>query len=349
MGEYILGCGVPNRAPVDILYAFAKLSGLNPMASICMSGLQRGGIREMEIREPITEIPYGFAIVWLSLTEKLVYEIDMEFDLEFRSRLFDYFKNGFKNRQGKSATYTHLNISFFPGGNASIHLLSSNRVICTDFFMQGKVSSEYDYGFLREFGPGASEKSMDDYINLYYNSSQKEYFDSTRKFVMEEAMPNKLWKRYYTRYDYCIDFVFEAPDSQLYFWSPKFSNAESFSCQAGINDGIIIKTPAALCSLNLWWQNGQYRYTSYFNFREGEILPLFETAFAENPNQRGVLSLKVGKYNNSFEITLCLGDKNYELLSTEIRVFRDSLSDLKGESELIYMNYEENKNYFPGM
>jgi hypothetical protein len=57
----------------------------------------------------------------------------------------------------------------------------------------------------------------------------------------------------------------------------------------------------------------------------------------------------VSKYNNLFEISLTVNGKKYLFEKTEIRVFRDPLSDLSGESELVYKNYEgENKNVFIG-
>ena len=41
--------------------------------------------------------------------------------------------------------------------------------------------------------------------------------------------------------------------------------------------------------------------------------------------------------------------QKYLFEKAEIRVFRDPLSDLSGESELVYKNYEgENKNVFIG-
>ncbi|MEE1063951.1 MAG: hypothetical protein UH071_09825 [Paludibacteraceae bacterium] len=111
-----------------------------------------------------------------------------------------------------------------------------------------------------------------------------------------------------------------------------------------------IKRPATICSMNLWWQNGRYRYTSYFYFNEEVMLSLFEKAFADHPDQQGELLVHVGKYNNTFELSLCLNGEVYQIKQTEIRAFRDLLSDLDGDSELIYKNYEENhKNEFKGL
>lgn len=350
MSEFccVPGCGTPFIAPINILYAFAKVTGEEPLVPISMVGWQNGAINDMEVGEEISDTPIGVALVWLSVTEKKVYDIDVEFSSQFKDLLADYIKRGFKNRKGEKVTYTNFHVSLYPGGIARFHLLSSVKVKCLDFSFRGTLTSEFDYAYLTQYSSDQEVTSIEEYCNRYFDDDEE--LLQKAELVNKQALPNNLWYEYYARYDYEICFVFEDSNCNLIFWAPKFSNAESFSCQNGVNNDIIIENPATLCTLNLWWQNNQYRYTAYFYFNEDEVLPLFEKGFTEHPNQHGVFRIQVGKYNNSFELSLCLGNEMYPLVKTEIRVFRDKLSDLMGESELIYKNYEGNHlNKFVGL
>lgn len=349
--ECVLGLGTPYVAPVNNLLAIVKVSnGDTPVVPVCMEGWQRGSINDIETGEPIREFPQGFASVWISLTERKVYEYLADFSNEMIETANQMIEKGFKNRRGEDVTFTNFKASLFPNGMVRFHLLSSCKVQCLNSVFQGAETSAYNEVFLSQFGPNPVFRSIDEYCNIYYDSSDKDNLIEAAKFVNDEAIPANLWVRYYTRFDYNIRFSFEDPNSSLLFYAPKFSNSESYSCQWGVNNDVIIKHPSTLCSFKLWWRNSQFQYTSFFFFKEEEILPLFESKFADHPNQEAEFLVQIGKYNNSFEIDLCFGDEKFPLLQTEIRVYRDPISDLRGESELYYENYEGNcQNRFRGL
>lgn len=353
MTEYVFGVGTPYQAPIDVLFAISKVSDPDdPYVPMCMSGWQHGAIVDIETGDPIYEFPKGFAAVWISLTERKVYEVDVDFSNPMIDSVTKMFQKGLKNRRGEVVPYSHFKASLYPGGVVRFHLLANDKIVSLDYSFPGKFTSEYDDAYLNSFGSNSSIRTIDDYCGIYYKSNPKgkNNIISQAEYVNKIGLPETIWDRYYTRYNYKIRFSFENPQSYLYFWSPKFSNSERFSCQSGVNDDVIIKRPATICSMNLWWQNSQYRYTSYFYFNEEEMLSLFEKAFADHPDQQGDLLVHVGKYNNTFELSLCLNGEVYQIKQTEIRAFRDLLSDLDGDSELIYKNYEENhKNEFKGL
>lgn len=343
----VLGCSTPLIAPVNILYAFALLAGEGPFP-ISMVGWQNGAINDMEVGEEVLDMPLGIALVWLSVTEHKVYNLDVNFSPEFKKYISNCIKTGFRNRRGKNVTYTNFHVSMYPGGMVRFHLLSSIKIKCLDFSLCGDLTTKFDYAFLEQLPLSQNIVSIEERCKKYFQNDEE--LLKNAEFVKRQALPNNLWERYYDRFDYDIRFVFDDSDSYLFFWAPKFSNAESFSCQSGVNDDVVIKNPSTLCSLNLWWQNAQYRYTAYFYFKEEEILLLFEKRFRENHGQHGQFLIHVGKYNNSFEISLYFENGIYPLRETEIRVFRDPLSDLLSDSELIYKNYEgDHVNKFVGL
>ncbi len=374
MKECLLGIATPRKAPVDILFAIAKMSDTeDPYFPICMRGWQCGGIVDLESGDPVYECPNGITAVWVSLTERKVYEIDVDFSKVLKEKITRTFQKGFKNKRGETVTYTHLKFSFFPGGIVKLHLLASSKIVSLDYTFQGKETSDYNDDFLTRFGENSVIRSIDDYCDIYYedeaddvdeddntddevNVGDVEYdvfednLHDDAGFVNELALPSKLWETYYTRFDYRIRFVFDDSESSLYFWSPKFTNSESFSCMRGVNDNVIVKRPSIITSLNLWWRNEDCQYTSFLYFKENEILPLFEKAFNENPNKNGELIIKIYEYNNSFDISLVFGHERYPIRNTEIRVFCDDLEDFSEDCELIYKNYEGNhKNHFSGL
>ncbi len=372
MEECFLGVGTPYKAPVDVLFAIAKMSDTeDPYTPMCMSGWQNGAIADLEMGDPINGFPNGFAAVWLSLTERKVYEIDVDFSDAMKDHVVKTMQKGFKNRRGKTVSYTHFKVSLFPNGMVKLHLLSNGKILSLDYVIQGTETLNYNNAFLEQFGKDSKVSSVNDYCDIYYRTEEPEdkpeelenkedtpedsektevCLHQMADFVNQEALPNKLWERYFTRYDYSIRFDFESPDSFLYFWSPKFSNAESFSCQCGVNDKVFIKHPAAICSLNFKWRDEFHRYNAFFYFNEDEILPIFENAFASHPYQSGELIIKVSKYNNFFKFDLRIGEDLYPLYKTEIRVFREFYDELSEDSKLIYKNYEGNhNNHFNGL
>ena len=352
MKDFVYGVGTPYQAPVDLLFAIAKVADTEaPYIPMCMSGWQHGAIADMESGDSFYELPNGFAAVWLSLTEKKVYEIDVDFSLQQKERLDKALRRGFVNKQGEKVTYTHFKVSFFPGGVVRIHLLGRNKILSMDDVFQGTETTGYDGGFLNQFGDHSKIRTIHDYCDIYERSGENgEALKKSAEFVTQIALPDGLWDRYYTRYDYDIRFAFENPKSYLYAWTSKFTDSESYSCLSGVNDPVNIGKLATMCSLNLWWRDDMFQYTSFFYFDEKEILPLFEKAFASHPEEKGELLVQVGKYNNSFELSLSIGHVRYLLKHTEIRVFRNLMTNQLGDGELFYKNYEgDHQNSFNGL
>ena len=347
-----LGIGLPKEATIDLLFAEVKIKPSDNGVWMCMPGWYGGSIDNMERYSSVSKCPKSFRCVWAALTEKKVYEVDVEFPAEMTEKITHDMEEGFVNKFGERTTYTYFKAALFPGGVVRFHLLSSGKIESLDYSFQGKFTSEYDNDFLTQVYSHPSDHNIDDYHNIYYkslfNDEPDKRMQAKAEYVNNIGLPNKVWDRYYTRYNYKIRFSFEDPESYLYFWSPKFTNAEKFSCQSGVNDDIVIQQPATICSMNMWFQDKEYRYTSYFYFNEEEMLPLFEKAFADHPDQEGELHVRVN--DTSVEVSLNFGEEKYQIQKTEIRVFRDPLSNLRGESELIYKNYEgDHKNEFKGL
>ena len=349
-----LGVGLPKEAPIRLLFAEVKTKPSDYGVWMCMPGWYCGTIDNMERYSSIPKCPKSFKCVWAALTGKKVYEVNVEFPAEMIEKITHDMEEGFVNKFGERTTYSYFKVALFPGGIARFHLLSSGKIESLDYSFQGKFTSEYDNDFLTQVYIHPSDHNIDDFHNIYYKPfDENDPNDNTSilpeaEYVNNVGLPNRIWDRYYTRYNYRIRFSFEDPESYLYFWSPKFTNAEKFSCQSGVNDDIVIQQPATICSMNMWFQDKEYRYTSYFYFNEEEMLPLFEKAFADHPDQEGELHVRVN--DTSVEVSLNFGEEKYQIQKTEIRVFRDPLSNLRGESELIYKNYEgEHKNEFKGL
>ena len=349
-----LGVGLPKEAPISLLFAEVKTKPSDYGVWMCMPGWYNGAIDNMERYSSVPKCPKMFKVVWAALTEKKVYEVDVEFPAEMIEKITHDMDEGFVDKFGERTTYSYFKAALFPGGVVRFHLLSSGKIESLDYSFQGKFTSEYDNDFLTQVYIHPSDHNIDDFHNIYYKPfDENDPNDNTSilpeaEYVNNVGLPNKVWDRYYTRYNYKIRFSFEDPESYLYFWSPKFTNAEKFSCQSGVNDDIVIQHPATICSMNMWFQDKEYRYTSYFYFNEEEMLPLFEKAFASHPDQEGELHVRVN--DTSVELSLNFGEEKYQIQKTEIRVFRDPLSNLRGESELIYKNYEgDHKNEFKGL
>lgn len=344
-----LGVGVPMEAPVSVLFAIVKeMKSSDFPTQMCSAGWFRGTISDMEHNNFSSQYPQGFYGVWAALTERKVYELDANFPEEMKEQVKREIENGFINRNGEKTTYTHFKAAILPGGLVKFYLMSTSKTHCLDYPFQAAITSKYDNEFLYRIWDNPSEHKIEEYHDVYY--AGKDNITPNAYYVNTVALPNRIWEKYYERYDYGIRFEFENPDCHLDFWAPKFSNAEHFGCQSGVNDDVIIKNPAILCSMNLWWKDSQYLYTSLIYFNENEMLSLFEKAFNSHPAQHGELCVIVGEENKTMELSLNIGKEKYPLKEVEIRVFRDLLSNPHGESELVYKNYKnDHRNWFKGL
>lgn len=334
-----IGLGVPKEAPISVLDARLKVDSLKSVPLLWVDGWFQGSIIDMEFNNGVPDFPLGFSGVWAALTEKQVYELDVLFPEEMVETAVRNIKEGFVDRHGNRTTYSHLKAAIFPEGIVRFYLMSSGKTQCLDYSFQGTPTSKYDGEFLHRISNNPWELTIEKYHNIYYEGGG---IGPSAEYVNNVALPNRIWEKYYKRYDYKINFVFENPDSRLDFWATRFSNAEHFGCQNGVNECVVIENPAILCSMYLWWKDRSYLYISNLYFNENEMLSTFEKAFDLHSGQHGELCVVVGKDNKKMELSLNIGEEKYPLKEVEFDVTRGS--------ELVCKNYKKyRRNCFKGL
>lgn len=277
---------------------------------------------------------------WVSFSEKKVYSLYAELPVDQIKALFE---TGFEIRymSGKvtKEKYKTIDLCLLPGGKVILYVKMGNHRIALDWQAQAEETHEYDDYITKTNG----DHSMEEYYD-YTLSNNADWM------VVEEDVPFGLWDKYIELFKYYVQMNYENEDGVVTkMLAPNFTNGESWSVGNYDPRNYMDKMFSRPKDLEILWEDKKYRYTAYFYFNEEEVIRIFDEAFGDDRTQYGALEIFVSKYNNLFEISLCAGDKKIVFEKTEIRVFRDLLTDLDGESERIYKNYDgDHTNYFRG-
>ncbi|MBR5973541.1 MAG: DUF2931 family protein [Paludibacteraceae bacterium] len=323
---------------IDVSYFFEDGSKLCVFGSAFTNlGLSKWGCFNDYGKDWKINLPTEVGAKWISYAEKKAYIIYTELPIE---QIKYNFENGYEGytREGKpeKGMYKSINLCLLPKGEVGLYLKGSSRTILLDWSAKGEESQDYEL-----FRSGKnSAKTLEEHISNTIKLNPE--------LDIKEALSLDLIHKYFERFNYKIKVDFEDKKSIMKWHTCDFSNAEH-TIAYNKDEEQSIKYPSRMKYFkNIWDCNG-YQYTAYFYFNEDEMLRVFDEAYGDDRMQKGELNIFVSKYNNLFEISLNVGGESHVLKKTEIRVFRDPLSDLNGESELMYKNYEnDHQNIFKG-
>ena len=331
----------PKKNPVereDVCYFFENGSSLSVFGSTLMgSGMGWSKCDADYGPDWKVELPTAVGAKWISFAERKAYVVYEDLPVDQLKTLFE---NGYESfdedGNPERGEYKELCLCLLPGGEVVLFVCGDKRKILLDWSAQGEWTQNFDL-FDHE---GSKSKTLEEYIE---NDIKSNPFLNVPQVVTPE-----LLHKYFERFNYKIKVRFEDDKSSMWWFNYEYSNSE-VSIAYFRDEDSSIKYPSRMKYFRTIWRVNDYQYIAYFYFNEEEVIRVFDEAYGDDRKQSGVLDIFVSKYNNLFEISLTVNGKKYLFEKTEIRVFRDPLSDLSGESELVYKNYEgENKNVFIG-
>lgn len=364
-----LRLAAPRFFPVcaDWFYVkYDKNSAVTNGTVFCACGLgedQHQGFAE------IRHCPTGVDLVWASVMERKWYTGDFEFSEEEMALIDSLFRNGFvgydynfiKNPKPQQLTYEMFSVCCLPGGAVRFYMIGRCKTICLDIVFHAEETHEMDDVIIH--GPSVNRHpdinfydSVSDYFddNLYEGKHAKtleelkeEENDMYEAIAYHRAngVPYGLWNRYFRRYNYKINVVFEDKETKLYHEDCKFANGERFMLYTAINPSNTIDRPSPVKELYIQWISKEYYYDARFYFNEEETLNRFENLLSESGNY--TLEIRISKYNNYFEIVLKDDKDLYTFESVEIVAFRSV--GYYGTNEKVYSNCDyDHQNSFIG-
>ncbi len=276
-------------------------------------------------------LPTRISAQWASFSERKVYSLYADLPTD---QLKEWFERGYEIRDSdgkmKKENFKTIDLCLLPGGKAILYVKRGDHRVLMNWEAQAEETHDYD----DEIMETNHEKSVSDYFDFTINSNSD-------WMVVEKNIPFGLWDKYIERFMYYVKMNYENGDSVVTkSLKPSYTNGEAWYVPNYDPRNDMDKMFARPNDMRIIWKDNQYQYTAFFYFNEEETLRLFDEAFGDNRTQHGELEIFVSKYNNLFEISLCVGDKKLVFEKTEIRVFRDPLTDLDGDSERIYKNYD---------
>ncbi len=369
--EWILSLSAPMLFPVCADWFYVKYDKDNAITSgttFCACGL---GNDEHSISGEVKSCPTGVDIVWASLMERKWYVGDFNFTQGEKAMIDSLFRNGFvgydykfiSNTKPQNLTYEMLSVCCLPGGDVRFYLIGRCRTICLDILYHAEETHDMDDIIIH--GPRDNRHpditlldSVDDYFddflfegNYHKTLEELEADDEDMyeaiAYHREKGVPYGLWNRYFRRYNYKINIMFEDEESTLYHEECHFTNGENYRFYSSINPTNVIENPSPVRQIYIQWISKEYYYDAKFFFNEEETLNKFENLLSEDDGGNVTLEIKIGKYNNKFDIVLKKDKEAYVFESVEIVSFRSE--GYYGKNDKVFSNCEyDHKNEFIG-
>ena len=335
----------PRNYPVELLSCKVgfgdKGESIPVLGSFPRLGIGRRGAGGVDLNafdiERGLPIPNSLDILWASYTEKKFYKANVKFSEDLQYRILELFREGYYGVKEKQRfRYNNFVITLLPEGKIWLYLDGSHRYVRLDYTLQAEeVSVELsDYVETRH-------KTMDDFC-----TGRLSDYPKAIENLSKNGIPKGLWDTYAERFPYDIKIEFE--NEQTVF-DPDYgyycSNGEMF----GSLDDVKPYPMARLKHLIMAWSVADTVYTGHLFFNEYEVIHKYPEAFGNtsNPNIRGEFLINVSKYNNWFDISLRVGERECKFEKTQIHVFKVTPENKEDDDHLFYWNYrgEEVKKY----
>lgn len=328
----------PYNYPVELLSCKVgfgdKGKSIPVLGSFPRLGIGRRGAGGVDLNafdiESGLPIPNSLDILWASYTEKKFYKANVKFSEELQYRMLELFREGYYGVKEKQRfRYNNLVITLLPEGKIWLYLDGSHRYVRLDYTLQAEEVSVKlsDYVDTRH-------KTMDEFCTGRLSDYPKA-IDNLSK----NGIPKGLWDTYAERFPYDIKVEFE--NEQTVF-DPDYgyycSNGEMF----GSLDDVKPYPMARLKHLIMAWSVTDTVYLGHLYFNEYEVIHKYPEAFdnTSNPNIRGEFLINVSKYNNWFDISLRVGERECKFEKTQIHVFKRGVNQPKKEAVIYYNNHQ---------
>lgn len=329
----------PRNYPVELLSCKVgfgdKGESIPVLGSFPRLGIGRRGAGGVDLNafdiERGLPIPNSLDILWVSYTEKKFYKANVTFSEELQYRMLELFREGYYGVKEKQRfRYNNLVITLLPEGKIWLYLDGSHRYVRLDYTLQAKEVSV----------------KLSDYVDTRHKTMEEfctgrlsDYPKAIENFS-KNGIPKGLWDTYAERFPYDIKIEFE--NEQTVF-DPDYgyycSNGEMF----GSLDDVKYHPMARIKHLIMAWSVTDTVYLGHLYFNENEVINKFPEAFANpsNPNLRGEFLINVSKYNNWFDISLRVGERECKFEKTQIHVFKRGVNQSSKEAVIYYNNHRD--------
>ena len=286
-------------------------------------------------------LPRYIEALWISYAENQVYYLYEELPYDEIERLFaegyDFYED--RNSEPKKVNFDVINLCFLPEGKVALYLNGTTRTILLDWSAQGKATDEFNDEICEEH---EIIPPFDGYVDRTLKTNP--HIEVEREIPMGEVLD-----KYFEKYTYEICFEFEKESTPMFWAKEEYANGEEL-CSRNRTKVTSIQRPARLKYYELSWYAGGYEYFGELWFQEEEMLHLFDEAYGKDRMQEGVLLIAYSEENESFEVTLQVGGKEYAFEKTEVWIskIQEALeTDGKAQRERVFKNFEgDNRNAF---
>lgn len=247
-------------------------------------------------------MPYKLNLVWLSLTEKKIYEVDAELpkkEMEDKWNLTD--DNG-------DPLFSHIVIGMAPYGQVAIWLNGYKKSIIIDWIQGEETTVE-----LSDFLPYYSGQKIEDYCDSIIGKNQK----TNNQYHKVELPLRHLFDKYMQQFTYRYLVVFEHWDRREKTWQI-IENKEKRPVYKYIEDSLYdgthdkIHNEGLTCyhqagkpkKLIVKWNINRTEYTASFWLNDEDICFIFDRFYGAHPETKADFMIRIDAEQNKYELAL---------------------------------------------
>ena len=289
-----------------------------------------------------TSLPKYLDLRWFSLVDKELYSLEAKLPLkqiwELFSKEYDdllgWDENG-KPVIGK-VRLDVLDLCILPYGKVVLYMSSSGNPIKQEgSSCVLSVSPENNVRLLDWSRYGDNVELLED--AWFYDPTGPKLLNEHMDWVLKNYPKIELDKnfsldsidRYFERFAYRINLVFENGNTTFHLARVAYSNAEKCFFSS-LDAPVEIEKPSFIKRYFFEWSYRNYAYEAECSFCEEETMRIFDEAYGSDHDQDGVLNVIV-HYDDQIEISLDVAGKKFFFEKMTIGVTRVSKIDKDGD------------------
>ena len=303
-------------------------------------------------KEYKASLPKYVRLQWFSLVDKELYSLNAKLPLK---QIWELFSKEYEDllgwdENGKpvigKVRLDVLDLCILPNGKVVLYMSSSGNPIEREgsTCVLDASSSENNVRLLDWSRYGENLDLLEN--ALFYDPTGPKLLNEHMDWVLKNYPKMELDKnftmdsidRYFERFSYRINLLFENGNTTFLLARVAYSNAET--CFVSSLDALVeIEKPSFIKRYFFEWSYGKYAFEAECIFNEEETMRIFDEAYGSDHDQDGVLNVIV-HYDDRIEISLEVAGKKFLFEKMTIDVTRVSKIDKddysKSDFETVY-------------
>ena len=340
MNEIFLSGSAPESYPADTFFAFVYYGNKNDVMDIPKrypySGEWGQPLSTVLLDRPLTEIPSGVDMVWLSIPERQFYSCELDLDSAHLQKLWQT-----SHKQDEDLPIEYIIVGMAPGGGVAIWFRNDRKQIIAEWTTGETTDVE-----MEDFLPANPTITVEKYCDNIIKDRKCEGYPTG---TLDAKAVKSLYVNYMRQFSYRYICAFEHWDSDKERWE-KVDSAE-IAAEFGyieeslydgtydkLRDGGLMRYHSAgkPKKLRVHWRVGNSEYSAHFWFEDDRIRETFDRFFGAHPETKTDFIIRIDAEQKKYELALYrYGLKEPQVIAEDVYqliVFKNKFEDYRSDN-----------------